>query len=153
MKMEYLCPNCGKKVVERSGIFNAWMYGSKIRKCKKCDTEIFDNRWVEVAIQGFNPVQMKENKYSGIWFLCAILVAGLLSIWRYYELMYLNISTIVTDVIIATALLFAVYCLVIFIRKITGITEKANEKFMEESKARLQDEEYVKKLRAHGVKV
>lgn len=153
MKMEYLCPNCGAKVTERSGLWNSYLYGSKIRKCKKCDTDIFDNRWKEVAWEGFNPTHMRQNKFCGLWALIAIIVAVLGGVWKYYEEMYLYTSSILSDSIIAVAIMVTLYCIVKIFRIKTGIEERANQKFMEESKARMQDETYLKKLRDHGLRV
>jgi hypothetical protein len=50
MVLDKICLHCGKKTIESYGILNPYFYGSKIQKCKKCDGEIFDNRWREVSI-------------------------------------------------------------------------------------------------------
>lgn len=43
------CPKCGAQVMEKC---NAWVYGSPIRTCPKCENEFLDIRWREVAIDG-----------------------------------------------------------------------------------------------------
>ena len=62
MALDIICPHCKKKVIESYRIIIPYLYGSKIRKCPKCGGEIFDNRWREVAIQGFDPIQDTEKK-------------------------------------------------------------------------------------------
>lgn len=51
------------------------------------------------------------------------------------------------------ALIIGGILLLLFFRHLFGFVKRKNQKYMEESVARLQDPAYVAKLLAHGVKV
>ena len=53
----------------------------------------------------------------------------------------------------ALSALGAVACLIMSIRIKLGFQNKDNEKYMEESKARLSDSQYIEKLRKYGYKI
>ena len=146
------CPHCGKNVVESYGILNPYLYGSKLRKCPGCGNTFFDNRWREVAIQGFDPIQDTEVKYSS-WF-----GFGLLAFAIYFDRMDLNTlpggyPPIVFQVLIGCAWVIGALCIMVFLYHILGFVKRKHEKLMAESKQRMQDLEYVDILRSHGVKI
>ena len=151
MALDIICPHCKKKVIESYRIINPYLYGSKIRKCPKCGEEIFDNRWREVAIQGFDPIQDTEKKYTS-WFGSGLVVMALLFMNRDFSNMPLGNPALV-KVGLWFALIIGGVLLLCYFRHLFGFVKRKNQKYMKESVARLQDPAYVAKLLAHGVKV
>ena len=150
MKIEYMCSNCGHKLVERCGLWNMYYYGSKIRVCKKCGTEIYDNRWREVALEGFHPNRERDNKSIKFFLLGSIIVSLLAGAWKVYDDNYVDLSYMASSAILATAVICSVFLLIALIRLGCGFEKRAHDKYMEESKKRLSDPAYVEKLRKNG---
>ena len=151
MALDTICPHCRKKVILSYRIVNPYLYGSKIRKCPKCGGEIFDNRWREVAIQGFDPVQDTEVKYSS-WFGFGLVSTGILFLSRDF-----SGSSIVNPAMIKAGAWFMLalggLILIFFFRHILGFVKRKNAVYMAESVERLKNPEYVEILRSHGVKI
>jgi len=145
---EWVCPECKTKNREAC---NTWMYGSPIRQCKACRSEYLDRRFREVAIDGFDPRSNNAKFYvKGTLFLLAIaLVCGVV-IYFQYARGYYSMKVVAAG---ALSALGAVACLIMSIRIKLGFQNKDNEKYMEESKARLNDSQYVEKLRKYGYKI
>jgi len=145
---EWVCPECKTKNREAC---NTWMYGSPIRQCKACRSEYLDRRFREVAIEGFDPRSNNAKFYvKGALFLLAIaLVCGVV-IYFQYARGYYSMKVVAAG---ALSALGAVTCLIMSIRIKLGFQNKDNEKYMEESKARLSDSQYVEKLRKYGYKI
>ena len=145
---EWVCPECKTKNREAC---NTWMYGSPIRQCKACRSEYLDRRFREVAIDGFDPRSNNAKFYvKGALFLLAIaLVCGVV-IYFQYARGYYSMKVVAAG---ALSTLGAVACLIMSIRIKLGFQNKDNEKYMEESKARLSDSQYVEKLRKYGYKI
>ncbi len=151
MALDTICPHCKKKVILSYRIINPYLYGSKIRKCPKCGGDIFDNRWREVAIQGFDPVQDTEVKYSS-WFGFGLVSAGLFLLTREFNKVPMGSPAMIK----AGAwfmLALGGLILIIFLRHILGFVKRKNAVYMTESVERLKDPEYVEILRSHGVKI
>ena len=145
---EWVCPQCKTKNREAC---NTWMYGSPIRECKACRSEYLDRRFREVAIDGFDPRSNNAKFYvKGTLFLLAIaLVCGVM-IYFQYARGYYSMKVVAAG---ALSALGAIACLIMSIRIKLGFQNKDNDKYMEESKARLSDSLYVEKLRKYGYKV
>ena len=145
---EWVCPECKTKNREAC---NTWMYGSPIRQCKACRSEYLDRRFREVAIEGFDPRSNNAKFYvKGALFLLAIaLICGVV-IYFQYARGYYSMKVVAAG---ALSALGAVACLIMSIRIKLGFQNKDNEKYMEESKARLSDSQYVEKLRKYGYKI
>ena len=151
MALDIICPHCKKKVIESYRIINPYLYGSKIQICKKCGGEIFDNRWREVAIQGFDPIQDTEKVYTSR-FGFGLVTMALLLMNRDFSKMPLGNPALV-KVGLWVALILGGIILFFYFRHLFGFVKRKNQKYMEESVARMQDPAYVAKLVAHGVKV
>ncbi|MBR4342563.1 MAG: hypothetical protein IKP88_07635 [Lachnospiraceae bacterium] len=151
MALDTICPHCKKKVILSYKIVNPYLYGSKIRKCPKCGGEIFDNRWREVAIQGFDPVQDTEVKYSS-WFGFG-LIASALMLMRMDPAKLPFGSPTMFRVGIWFLFILGGIILIIFFRHIFGFVKRKNAKYMAESIQRMKDPDYVNKLRSKGIKI
>ena len=145
---EWVCPECKTKNREAC---NTWMYGSPIRECKACRSEYLDRRFREVAIDGFDPRSNNVKFYAkGALFLLAIaLVCGALTYFQYAK-GYYSVKVVAAG---ALSLLGAIACGILALRIKLGFQNKDNQKYMDESKARLADSSYVEKLRKYGYKV
>lgn len=145
---EWVCPECKTKNRESC---NAWMYGSPIRECKTCRAEYLDRRFREVAIDGFDPRSNNAKVYvKGTLFLLAIAAICGVLIYFQYAKGYYSMKIIIVGALSALA---GIACGINALRIKLGFQSKSNDKYMEESKARLQDSQYVEKLRKYGYKV
>lgn len=145
---EWVCPECKTKNRESC---NSWMYGSPIRQCKACRSEYLDRRFREVAIDGFDPRSNNAKIYvKGALFLLAIaVICGVLTYFQYAK-GYYSVKVVAAG---ALSALGAIACLILAMRIKFGFQNKANDKYMEESKARLRDPQYVKKLEDYGYRI
>lgn len=145
--IESKCPHCGK--VNRFSC-NTYAYGSPIVNCKDCREEFVETKFREVAIEGFDPRTTNPKIYAKFvpLFLVLSAVCFALQMARVGELTLNKLSIIAVACAAA-----AVLCVVQFIRIKCGFEDKSNAKFLEESKARLQDKSYAKKLASYGYKV
>ena len=143
------CPHCGSQNRESC---NAWGYGSPIRQCKSCKAEYYDNRWREVAIEGFDPRSNNSKLY-----LFAGIGSGVLSavmgLWVWNSIRTSGSYSIRAAGLAVLAALVCVMCLVMYLRIKSGYEEKAQAPFLEESRQRMQNPEYVRKLMQYGVRV
>lgn len=145
-RVEQKCPKCGAHYSETC---NAWVYGSPIRKCPKCGGEFLDKRWREVALEGFQSGKENWKFYLGasVGFLAFAILCGL------WILSMINTQGSYSTRLLACVLLglFAsAASFVLFLRCVTGYEDKKNAVYLEESERRLQDPQYVEKLRAYG---
>lgn len=145
---EWVCPKCGTKNREAC---NTWMYGSPIRHCKACHSEHLDNRFREVAIDGFDPKSSNYQLFAkgalfffGLALICGILLFLLCS-QGFYCTKIIAMGTL--------SALAGIACSVLSLRIKLGFTTRDNDKYMAESLARLQDPKYVEKLKIYGYKV
>lgn len=147
--MEGNCPKCGARIGERC---NAWGYGSPIRTCPKCKKEFLDKRWREVAIDGFAPGSKNAKLYLGatIGFLlftivCVLCLITMINTQGHYPIKLVGC--------IVLGIVGTIGCAIVFLRIVTGYEDKQNARYMEESKKRLQDKNYVDKLISFGYAV
>ena len=146
--VEWVCPECKTKNREAC---NSWMYGSPIRECKACRCEYLERRFREVAIDGFDPRSNNAKIYvKGALFLLAIAAICAALTYFQYTRGYYSIKVVATG---SLCLLGAIACGILALRIKLGFQNKANDKYMEESRARLRDPQYVKKLEAYGYHV
>ncbi|MCQ2108946.1 MAG: hypothetical protein MJZ05_09320 [Fibrobacter sp.] len=145
--IESKCPHCGK--VNRFSC-NTYAYGSPIVNCKDCHEEFVEKKFREVAVEGFDPRTTNPKFYVKAipLFLVLSAVCFALQMVRVGELTFNKIS--VAAVACAAA---AVLCLVQFIRIKCGFEDKSNAKHLEESRERLKDKSYAKKLASYGYNV
>ena len=145
---DWVCPECKTKNREAC---NTWMYGSPIRECKTCRSEYLDRRFREVAIDGFDPRSNNAQLYINVAlvFLAIALACGV-SIYFQYAKGYYSMKIIAVG---AGSVLAGIACGINALRIRLGFQSKDNDKYMEESKARLSDLQYVKKLEGYGYKV
>lgn len=143
------CPECGARVHEKC---NAWVYGSPIRTCPKCKKEFLDKRWREVAIDGFTPGSKNAKFYLGgtVSFLlftiaCILWLRSMISTRGHYPVKLIGC--------IVVGIIGTIGCFVVFLRIVTGYEDKKNARYLDESKRRLQDKNYVDKLISFGYTV
>jgi len=149
MTLQGKCPHCGEVTKEAT---NTWAYGSPIRFCLRCKQEYLDQRWREVAVVGFDPRSTSPAFYLKA-FLITLALAAASGGWSYYTINfkhYYYTSIVVTCVICAIASV-AFLGLAIWIG--LGFAAKKNDWYLQESKRRLQNPEYVKKLISYGYRV
>ena len=147
--LEGKCPKCSEKTREQS---NAWAYGSPIRFCPRCKQEYLDRRWREVAIDGFDPKATSPAYYLKCFAGC-LLGTALGYGWFYYTTHYKGYWSTANVGFLIVCALGTIGCLGMAIYVGLGFGKKADQKYMEESKRRLRDAEYVKKLLACGYHV
>ena len=145
---EWVCPQCKTKNREAC---NTWMYDSPIRECKACRSEYLDRRFREVAIDGFDPRSNNAQFYvRGALVLLAIaLVCGIMIYFQYSRGFY-SVKIIAVG---AGSALIGFACGINALRIKLGFQNKDNDKYMAESKARLQDPQYVEKLKKYGYNI
>ena len=144
--MECTCPNCGAKSKESC---NTWGYGSPIRICKSCNHEYLDNRWREVAIEGFDPRSTNAGFYLKAMLILFVFsaVCLVLTLVMLKTKGYCPLKLYACDFFGPAA---AVICGILCLRIKLGFEDKNNAVFMEESKKRLESELYIKKLEEYG---
>ena len=150
--LQKICPHCGKNVIESYGILNPYLYGSKLQKCKNCGGEFFDNRWREVAIQGFDPVQLTQEPQACQRFGLGGIAACLIG-FRMRGNMDKLADPAIVNVCLAGFFILSLIIFIQYLRHRLGFIQKKNERYMMESRQRLQDPEYVKILLSHSIKV
>ncbi len=151
MALDTICPHCKKKVILSYRIINPYLYGNKIRTCPKCGGEIYDGRWREVAIQGFDPIQDTEKRYTSCIGFGLVGTALFLMNKDYNNLSFGNPMLMKAG--LWFCLILGGMLLFFFFRHVFGFVKRRNEKYMAESIQRMHDPEYVDKLRSHGVKI
>lgn len=146
--VEWICPVCKSKNREAC---NAWMYGSPIRQCKACHNEYLDNRFREVAIEGFDTKSNNAQLYAkgALFFLGLALICGILL----YLLCSQGLYCTKIIVIGTLSTLAGIGCSIFALRIKLGGTTRENAKYMAESKRRLNNPQYINKLRMYGYKV
>ncbi len=145
--IESKCPHCDK--VNRFS-YNTYAYGTPIVNCKDCRKEFVEKKFREPAIEGFDPRTTNPKIYFKAipLFLVISAVCFALQLSRVGELTFNKLSVIAVACAAA-----AILCLVQFIRIKCGFEDKSNAKHLEESKERLKDKSYAKKLASYGYSV
>lgn len=147
--VEWDCPKCGKKNREAC---NAWVYGSPIRNCKVCNSEYFDNRWREVALEGVEPATKSPKLYlsATLGFLVFTIVC---TIWLITDIKTMGSYPINLAGCVFAGAVGTIVFLVIFLRIVLGYEDKQNKKYYEESLQRINNKAYVEKLISYGYNV
>lgn len=143
------CPACGAQIREKC---NAWAYGSPVKVCPKCKKEFLDKRFREVAVEGFDRRSVNPSFYlKGIFIFLAFTLLSVLVL----VLMIKFTGTYRVKVLycIGGGILGTIVCILLYIRVKFGFEEKEREKYMEESRKRLENKSYAEKLRAYGYNV
>ena len=146
---EMNCPHCGKMNRESC---NAHMYGSPIRVCKSCGKKYVDSRYTEPALTGFDRKSTDPSLYAkgaGIFAAGFVITLG----WVIIDIKTKGSYPIKVAGASFICLMGLVLCLVCFVRIKSGISEKENQKYLEESEKRLSDKEYVRELIDNGIDV
>ena len=143
------CPKCGEKTKESC---NLWVYGSPIRYCVRCKQEYLDKRWREVAIDGFDPRSTNPGLYlkATLGFGAAALALGG---WLYYSINFMHSYNTIFVALAAICGIATVLFLVMLIRNKMGVEDKINAASLAESRRRLQNPEYVRKLQEYGYQI
>ena len=140
----YQCPNCGAAL--RFDILSQQM------KCDNCGGKFFENKWREVAIQGFDPIQLTQEPQACQRFGLGGVAACLMG-FR----MRSNMDRLANPAIVNVCLIgFSIITLIILVqyfRHKLGFIQRKNERYMMESRQRLRDPKYVELLLSHSVKV
>lgn len=143
------CPKCGARVHEKC---NAWVYGSPVRTCPHCKEEFLDKRWREVAIDGFATGPKNAKLYLGaavgfllVTIVCILWLGSMVRTQGHYPIKIVAC--------IGVGIMGTIVCATVFVRIITGYEDKENTRYMDESKRRLQDRNYVDKLISFGYTV
>ena len=152
MSLSYIegsCPKCGAKTKESC---NTWVYGSPIRVCKSCGEEYLDKRWREVAIDGFDPRSQNSDFYlkGTLGFVAFTAICVLLTVWMAGTSGRIPLKIIAC---VIGGILGTVFCAYRLIKIKSGAAEKENAMFMQESKDRLKNADYVKKLEEYGYNI
>lgn len=143
------CPKCGANVTEKC---NAWVYGSPIRICPHCNQEYFDSRWREVAIDGIEPRSNNAPFYfkGMIAFLLFTVICLLSLLWLITTQKYYPTKAVGCVIV---GIIGTLLCTFMWLRIKLGFEEKYNMKYLEESRNRLQDPNYIQKLMDYGYHV
>lgn len=143
------CPSCKAKQPSPD---NRWCYGSPLRRCPNCGTDYIDDRYREIAIDGYIP-----NALSPIRSL-TVSVIGLIIVMLGILMRRLEINSTGSyhTITIAIAGLGAVMFIVgleDLISIITGSKRKKLEKLKAESMERMKNAVYVQSLINAGINV
>ena len=143
------CPHCGKKIWGYNQ--SSRDFGTPIKYCKHCRNPYLDTRYIELAVEGYNPNYLTTKKGFRILLIGIIgtVLAGGLNLLNYYR-GYYSVRGILCSVL---ALILILIGIVDIIRVKTGLKAKALEKKKAESAKRLQDKEYALTLKNCGYNV
>lgn len=146
---ECTCPKCGAKYKESC---NTWMYGSPIRICRNCNEEYIDNRWREVAVEGFDPRSGNADFYlkGTLGLIAFTLICAALLFWMINSSGHFPVKMAAC---VIGGILGSLFCGYRLFRIKSGSEAKDNAIYMEESKKRMQNKEYVKKLEEYGYNI
>lgn len=146
---EMNCPHCGKMNRESC---NAHMYGSPIRVCKSCGKKYVDSRYIEPALTGFDRKSTDPSVFAkgmGIFGAGFVITIG----WVIFTINTRGSYSIKMAGTSVICLIGLVMCAVMLIRIKSGIADRENQKYLEESEKRLADKEYVRELIDNGIDV
>ncbi len=150
--LQKICPHCGKNVIESYGILNPYLYGSKLQKCRNCGGEFFDNRWREVALQGFDPIQLTQEPQACQSFGLGGVAASFIG-FRMRGNMDKLVDPNIVNLCLAGFLILSLIILLQYLRHKLGFIQRKNERYMMESVQRLRNPEYVELLLSHNINV
>ena len=147
--VEWNCPKCSKNNRESC---NAWVYGSPIRNCKYCNSEYYDNRWRELALEGVEPATKNPKLYliATLGFLVFTIACA---IWLVTSINSTGGFPIKLVGCVFVGAIGTIGCFVIFLRIVLGYEDKQNQKYYAESLERVKDKAYIEKLISYGYNV
>lgn len=149
MAYEMYCKNCSSKLLK----YEKWerKYKSPISTCKKCGKEYLDPRCQELAVEGISKEEFKVSRDI------VLLIIGGLIIWRGYYLSGMHIlgtpdsmQWLVPTVVLLLGIAMLIVSVADAIGIITGLKRRKFEKLLKESQDRMNDENYVIKLKELG---
>ncbi len=149
MSVEFHCPSCGKKQ------FSYEPRGRKFEKivksCKNCGKEYLDPRCHELAVEGIPQDAFQIGPY-----LFMLVLGGFIA-WRGWYLFGRQqlgtpsgISWLLPSVFLIMGIVCIIASIVGIIRIKTGGKAKQFDKLMNESRMRMKDTAYVRKLKDLG---
>lgn len=146
---EMNCPHCG--AVNREHC-NIWMYDSPIKACKKCEKKYVDKRFKELAIEQENglSVSIKNNVKLALIFMIFLMGAVILLLYQHFMGYKYSLEGIF---IVIISILAVLGCTIQIIRIKSGIQNKVNEKYRQESEIRLKNYNYAHELASMGYDV
>lgn len=145
--IESKCPHCGSK---NRATTNTWAYDSPIRTCEFCREEFLEPKFREIAVEGLDPRTTNSGFYVKgglITFILSVLILAY-QIFKFGEISLTKIS-----ILSSISFIISILCFVISIRIRLGIEQRNSEKYIQESKQRMQDKKYVEKLRKYGYRI
>ena len=149
MSVEFHCPSCGKKQFSYEP--RGKRFEKIVKSCKSCGKEYLDPRSHELAIEGIPQDAFQITPYL------FMLVLGALIGWRGWYLFGrqqlgtpAQISWLMPGVFLIMGIVCVIASIVGIIRIKTGSKAKQFEKLMSESRMRMKDTDYVRKLQALG---
>lgn len=147
--MEWVCPACGRN---NKDACSTWGYDTPIRHCAHCQAEHLDKRWREVAIDGYDPRSTDGSFYlKGTLLFAVFAIVMAFVVW--HSIRTRGSYSIRSAGCIVLGVFGSVMCLILYLRIKLGFEAKRQEKYMEESIARLRDPAYVQKLMDYGYEI
>ncbi len=143
------CPHCGKKI---SGYNQSSKdFGTPVRYCKHCQKPYLDTRYIELAVEGYNPNYLTTKMGIRILVIGIIgtVLAGGINLLNYYN-GYYSLRAVLCSVL---GLILIIIGIVDIIRVKTGLKAKSLEKKRTESVQRLKNKTYALTLKNCGYNV
>ena len=145
------CPHCGKKLGKIDP--DEYLYGSPLQVCPGCKSEYFDARYHEIAVDGMRETDvsldgafLSKKRKNGMW----TILGGI-------GVMVLFIVMCIVGVVFYFFPIISILLIVNGIKTIKSTNKDGIEKRRQElareaqrSQERMQDSEYVEKLRYYG---
>ena len=143
------CPHCGKNIANYNP--SSHDFGTPVRRCKHCNGAYLDTRYIELAVEGYNPnyLTTKGGKRIFLIGLIGTLLAGILNLLNYYN-GYYSLRAILCCVL---GVILMIIGIVDIIRVKTGLKGKNLAKKQEESIQRLKNKDYAVTLKNCGYNV
>ncbi len=152
MSIEFKCPSCGKKLFTYE--YRIRKYGSPLKECKKCGSEYIDPRYYELALDGIPDDEFKITPYV------FMMIIGGLIIWRGLYMFRMHQLGVAEEIQWLLPTVFTLLGIVLVIGSIagmvsikTGLHKKKIDRLMAESRARVSDMDYIRRLRKLGYKI
>lgn len=144
------CPKCGCKEPNPD---NRWCYGSPIINCPQCGAEYFDERYREIAAEGYIPNALSPKRSLMIMAIGAAFAVFAVLMYLYETHSnsgYYHTVLIPLAIGGVAAILLGLADLVSIL---TGSKQKKLEVFKKQSEERMKNPDYVQKLAECGVVV
>lgn len=144
------CPYCGKKFNDYNA--SSQDYGSPVRKCRYCKKEYLDERYHEIAIEGYSDKSLNVKNSMKVIPIGLILfvIAGGMSAYTIYFRGYYMMKGVAAAF---GGLIIMIFGIVDAVRIKTGLKARSLENKKEESEKRLRNKEYAQLLSELGYPV